>query len=81
VGVSPLKRVKQLRMSMARRLVWMSKLTFTEIADRIGYPRVHEFSRDYHKYFGVTPTDDREKFPRIYRREFLLPFTSDSEIS
>jgi AraC-like DNA-binding protein len=74
VGMPPLKRVKQLRMSMARGLVWMSKLTFTEIADRVGYTRVHEFSRDYHKYFGGTPTEDRERFPKIYRREFALPF-------
>jgi AraC-like DNA-binding protein len=77
VGISPLKRVKQMRMSMARGLVWMSKLTFTEIAERVGYARVHEFSRDYHKYFGATPTEDRERFPRIYKREFALPYTSE----
>lgn len=80
VGISPLKRVKQVRMSMARGFVWMSKLTFTEIADRVGYPRVHEFSRDYHRRFGVTPTQDRERFPKIYKREFLLPFTSESSV-
>jgi AraC-like DNA-binding protein len=81
VGVSPLQRLKQLRMSMGRCLVWTSRLTFSEIAYRVGYARVHEFSRDYHKCHGLTPTEDREQFPRIYRREFRLPFTAESEAS
>jgi len=77
VGVPPMQRLKQMRMSMARCLVWMSKLTFSEIAYRVGYSRVHEFSRDYHKYHGLTPTNDRVRFPKIYKREFGLPFTSE----
>lgn len=61
-GISPSKRVKQLRMRQARGLVWMSDLSFTTIAERVGFARVHEFSRDYRKHFGVTPTRDRERF-------------------
>ncbi len=66
-------------LSMARGLVQMSRLTFSEIAERVGYGRVHELSRDYHKQFGVTPTADRAQYPRIYQREFGLPFTTDRQ--
>ena len=59
VGASPMKRVKDLRMSYARGLVQLSELSMSEIAFRIGYGRVQEFSRDYRQRFGVTPTADR----------------------
>lgn len=75
-GMPPLKRVKQMRMSMAHGLVILSNLTISEIAERVGYPRVHELSRDYHKYFGAAPTKHRAQYPKVYEREFGLPFTS-----
>ncbi|HVX45350.1 MAG TPA: AraC family transcriptional regulator [Mycobacteriales bacterium] len=59
VGLPPLKRIKQVKMSLARGLVRQSDLRIGEIADRIGYSRVHEFSRDYHRYYGIAPSDDR----------------------
>ena len=61
VGLPPLKRVKQVRMSLARGLVQHSQLTMSEIASRIGYDRVHEFSRDYRKNYGFPPTHHRGK--------------------
>jgi AraC-like DNA-binding protein len=61
VGVPPMKRVKQIRMSFARGLVQRSGLSFSEIAERTGYPRVHEFSRDYRRHFGVTATEERSR--------------------
>ncbi|HYF47860.1 MAG TPA: AraC family transcriptional regulator [Planctomycetota bacterium] len=60
VGLAPLKRMKQVRMSLARGLVQRSGLTMTEIAARIGYSRVHEFSRDYRKHHGIPPTEHRQ---------------------
>lgn len=59
VGSAPLKRIKQVKMSLARSLVQRSELPMGEIATRIGYVRVHEFSRDYRKHFGITASDDR----------------------
>lgn len=61
VGLAPMKRIKQIRMSLARGLVRGSALSITEIAHRVGYARVHEFSRDYRKHQGVTPTRDRRQ--------------------
>jgi AraC-like DNA-binding protein len=63
VGTSPMKRVKQVRLSLARGLVQRSKLSMSEIADRIGYQRVHEFSRDYRKHFGLPASVDRNRGP------------------
>ena len=63
VGTAPMKRVKDIRMSYARGLVYYSELPMTDIAFRIGYSRVQEFSRDYHRRFGVTPTADRKNRP------------------
>ena len=60
-------RVKQIRLSMGRGLVLHSELRFSEIAAGIGYPRVQEFSRDYHRQFGVTPSANRLAGPD-YRR-------------
>lgn len=60
VDMPPIKRIKQIRMSLARGLVCRSDLRITEIAARIGYARVHEFSRDYRKHFGVPPSVDRQ---------------------
>ncbi len=59
VGMPPLKRLKRVRLSLARGLVWSSRLSLTEIAERVGYDRVHEFSRDFRKQFGVAPSYDR----------------------
>jgi AraC-like DNA-binding protein len=58
VGMPPMKRIKQVRMSLARSLVRGSDLTITEIAGRVGYARIHEFSRDYHKHFSTSPKHD-----------------------
>lgn len=59
VGKPPMKRVKELRLSYARGLVCHSELSMTEIAFRVGYGRVQEFSRDYNRTYGKTPSDDR----------------------
>lgn len=63
VGMSPIKRVKEIRLSYARGLVLYSHLSMTEIALRVGYGRVQELSRDYHQRFGMTPRADRMAGP------------------
>jgi AraC-like DNA-binding protein len=61
VGEPPMRRIKRIRLNFAQGLVRNSALSFSEIAARVGYPRVHEFSRDYKRWFGVTPTEDRAR--------------------
>jgi AraC-like DNA-binding protein len=68
-GASPMKRVKELRLSYARGLVLYSQMSMTEIAVRVGYGRVQELSRDYHRRFGKTPRTDRRDGPDYRRLE------------
>lgn len=60
VGITPMKRLKQIRLSLARGLVHYSEFTMSEIALRVGYARVHEFSRDYRKAYQLPPSRDRQ---------------------
>jgi hypothetical protein len=71
VGMAPMKRMKHVRLSYARGLVQSSDLSMSEIAYRIGYSRVQEFSRDFRQHFGRTPTQTREQGPQY--RELELP--------
>ena len=71
-GMAPMKRVKLLRMSLARALVLHSDLPFSQIASRVAYTRVQEFSRDYHRYFGLTPTQDRAEGPDYQREQYRI---------
>lgn len=59
VGLPPLKRLKHVRLSLARGLVLRSQFSIKEIAEQTGYARIHEFSRDYRKHFSLPPTADR----------------------
>jgi AraC-like DNA-binding protein len=61
VHTSPMRRIKQIRLSFARGLVRLSDSTFSEIALQVGYQRVHEFSRDYRRAFGIPPSEDRKR--------------------
>lgn len=56
VGISPVRRIKQLRMEMARGLLTYSRASISEIATQVGYERVNEFSRDIRKAFGMSPS-------------------------
>jgi AraC-like DNA-binding protein len=71
VGMAAMKRMKHVRLSYARGLFQSSNLSMSEIAYRIGYSRVQEFSRDFRQHFGLTPTQTRERGPQY--REIELP--------
>jgi AraC-like DNA-binding protein len=71
VGMAPMKRMKHVRLSYARGLVQSSNLSMSDIAYRVGYSRVQEFSRDFRQQFGLTPTQTREQGPQY--REIELP--------
>ena len=63
-NMSPMKRVKELRLSYAQGLVLHSDLSITDIAFQVGYSRIQELSRDYCKKYGRTPTEDRKHGPK-----------------
>jgi AraC-like DNA-binding protein len=71
-GMAPMKRIKKIRLSMARGLVLYSAINISEVAYRVGYERVQELSRDYRLHVGRSPLEDRAAGPD-YRRTRPLP--------
>lgn len=59
-GMSPGQRIRELRMAYATSLLQHTELPVTEVALRVGFSRVQEFSRDFKKRTGRTPSAMRE---------------------
>ncbi|WLT33491.1 AraC family transcriptional regulator [Geothrix sp. PMB-07] len=55
---SPLQYQKALRLQEARRLMLHTQLDAGLAAQRVGYQSASQFSREYGRYFGNTPTRD-----------------------
>ena len=55
-GESPARRLRAIRMSEASGLLRFSGLGPTQVAAYLGYPRVHEFSREFSRHFGAPPS-------------------------
>ncbi|MFW5857957.1 MAG: helix-turn-helix domain-containing protein [Planctomycetota bacterium] len=49
-------RLCELRMAEAQGLLQFSTLNVSQVAAELGYPRVHEFSREFRRQTGRTPT-------------------------
>ena len=58
LGMSPLKKITELRMKRAKMLL-EEKRPLKEIAEVIGYSDVFQFSRAYKRYFGYSPSKKR----------------------
>jgi len=54
------KRVQQMRMEEAKALLMFSGLNVSETAQYLGYPRIHEFSREFSAYFKQTPSSFKD---------------------
>ncbi|MBN1671597.1 MAG: helix-turn-helix transcriptional regulator [Kiritimatiellae bacterium] len=57
LNVSPFERIRAIRMEEARGMLLYSDRTVTEIADALGYGRMHEFSREFRRCFGMPPSE------------------------
>jgi AraC-like DNA-binding protein len=64
-GMPPIRRIRQIRLSYARGLLTHSGLTVSEVAYRVGYKRVQEFSRDYKKQFGIPPSQAKSRQKKL----------------
>lgn len=58
VGMGPLQCQKRLRLTEARRLMLDESANATEAAFAVGYESSSQFSRDYKKAFGRSPSED-----------------------
>ena len=60
-GSSPLQYLKRLRLLKAQMLLNQGHLNVGQIALVVGYKSIHQFSRDYKRYFGAPPTKDKQR--------------------
>lgn len=58
VGMGPLQCQKRLRLTEARRLMLDEGKNATEAAFDVGYESLSQFTREYRKMFGSTPSED-----------------------
>ncbi len=56
-GISPLQFQKQLRLQKARQLIVLGKDVSSAAFD-VGYESVSQFSREYGRHFGITPSKE-----------------------
>ncbi|MCU4580453.1 AraC family transcriptional regulator [Acinetobacter gyllenbergii] len=57
-GMTPLQYQKQLRLQEARKLILSQAMNMQQIADRVGYESQSQFTREYSRLFGSTPSRD-----------------------
>jgi AraC-like DNA-binding protein len=57
-AVSPLQYQKSLRLYAARNLMLVDRLDASTAAMRVGYESPSQFSREYSRFFGVSPRKD-----------------------
>jgi AraC-like DNA-binding protein len=57
-ALSPIQYQKRLRLIEARRLILVERLQVSDAAFRVGYESPSQFTREYSRCFGATPSDD-----------------------
>ncbi len=57
-GMSPLQYIKQIRLQEARQMLWTQRVNAGEVAHRVGYESVSQFTREYKRLFGNPPLRD-----------------------
>lgn len=57
-NTSPLQYVKSYRLHKARLLMVFDGLNASTAANRVGYESASQFSREFKRFFGITPSDE-----------------------
>ena len=60
--MSPIQYQKQLRLQKARELLFTKTHEVGEVAFNVGYESPSQFSREYARFFGLSPQKDLMKF-------------------
>jgi len=68
VGMGPLQCQKRLRLTEARRLMLDEGKKATEAAFDVGYESLSQFTREYRKMFGSSPTEDIQFLQRVQKK-------------
>lgn len=65
VLVSPIEYLIRMRLQQAKYLLCDFNLSIAEIADRLGYHDIFHFSKQFKKYFGVSPMGMRRSYTEL----------------
>lgn len=57
MGTSPINYIKSVKMNKAVKMLRSDYSSITDIAYSLGYNNVYEFSRDFKKYVGISPSN------------------------
>ncbi|PCJ59752.1 MAG: hypothetical protein COA79_10125 [Planctomycetota bacterium] len=55
LGKSPMDRLRQIRMETAKAFLMYSGMNVSMVAQKLGYGRIHEFSREFKEYYKIPP--------------------------
>ena len=56
MGISPISYIQSVKMGKAKKMLNSDYSSITDIAYSLGYNNVYEFSRDFKKYTGISPS-------------------------
>ncbi len=68
LGITPTEFIRNVRLKRAAQLLADTQLSINEIAGRVGFVTARNFSSQFKKMFGVTPSEYREPknlFPKL----------------
>ncbi len=60
-SMSPLQYQKRIRLTEARRLLITEDLDVSSTSIQVGYESLSQFSREYKRFFGLSPSEDLKK--------------------
>lgn len=63
-GMSLGQHLRRLRLQKSMTLLLQSELSISQIAERCGFDSIFAFSRSFHQFAGLRPTDYRARFAR-----------------
>ncbi len=58
---SPLQYLKSIRLHKARMLMFQSGIGAAIAADKVGYESASQFSREFKRFFGTSPTEESRR--------------------
>ncbi|WP_248900859.1 helix-turn-helix transcriptional regulator, partial [Escherichia fergusonii] len=65
LSTSPLQYLKSYRLHKARMMIIHDGMKASAAAMRVGYESASQFSREFKRYFGVTPGEDAARMRTI----------------
>ena len=69
IGCSPVEYIDWYRCHVAKEQLVLSSLALKEIAERVGYPNVHQFSRTFRRIVGTPPATYRQETLNSVRKD------------